>query len=41
MIHGDFHFLGNIFFAPNDVRPQVIDWSEAKPGLGPTTSPTA
>jgi hypothetical protein len=35
LIHGDFHFLGNVFFAPNDVRPKVIDWSEAKPGLGP------
>lgn len=35
VIHGDFHFLGNIFFTPNDVRPKVIDWSEAKPGLGP------
>jgi aminoglycoside phosphotransferase (APT) family kinase protein len=35
LIHGDFHFLGNIFFAANDVRPKVIDWSEAKPGLGP------
>jgi aminoglycoside phosphotransferase (APT) family kinase protein len=35
LIHGDFHFLGNIFFRPADVRPKVIDWSEAKPGLGP------
>jgi aminoglycoside phosphotransferase (APT) family kinase protein len=35
LIHGDFHFLGNIFFTPNDVRRKVIDWSEAKPGLGP------
>jgi len=35
LIHGDFHFLGNVFFRPDDVRPKVIDWSEAKPGLGP------
>jgi aminoglycoside phosphotransferase (APT) family kinase protein len=35
LIHGDFHFLGNVFFTPYDVRPKVIDWSEAKPGLGP------
>jgi aminoglycoside phosphotransferase (APT) family kinase protein len=35
LIHGDFHFLGNVFFRPGDVRPKVIDWSEAKPGLGP------
>jgi aminoglycoside phosphotransferase (APT) family kinase protein len=35
LIHGDFHFLGNVFFRPDDVRPKVIDWSEAKAGLGP------
>ena len=35
LIHGDFHFLGNVFFRPDDVQPKVIDWSEAKPGLGP------
>jgi hypothetical protein len=35
LIHGDFHFLGNVFFAPGDARPKVIDWSELKPGLGP------
>lgn len=35
LIHGDFHFLGNIFFADGDPRPKVIDWSELKPGLGP------
>jgi hypothetical protein len=35
VIHGDFHFLGNVFFAPGDTRPKVIDWSELKPGLGP------
>ncbi|WP_350275154.1 phosphotransferase [Kribbella sp. HUAS MG21] len=35
LIHGDFHFLGNIFFTDGDPRPKVIDWSELKPGLGP------
>ena len=35
VIHGDFHLLGNIFFAADDPRPRVIDWSELKPGLGP------
>ncbi|WP_165546527.1 aminoglycoside phosphotransferase family protein [Kribbella soli] len=35
LIHGDFHFLGNIFFADGDPRPKIIDWSELKPGLGP------
>ena len=44
LIHGDFHLLGNIFFAPHSVSasgrasapaPRVIDWSELKPGLGP------
>ncbi|NIK60734.1 phosphotransferase [Kribbella shirazensis] len=35
LIHGDFHFLGNVFFAPGDSRPKVIDWSELKAGLGP------
>jgi phosphotransferase family enzyme len=35
LIHGDLHFLGNVFFAADDPRPKVIDWSELKPGLGP------
>jgi hypothetical protein len=35
LIHGDFHLLGNIFFAEDQSRPRVIDWSELKPGLGP------
>jgi hypothetical protein len=35
LIHGDFHLLGNIFFAADDAPPRVIDWSELKPGLGP------
>lgn len=35
LIHGDFHLLGNIFFAADEPRPRVIDWSELKPGLGP------
>jgi hypothetical protein len=35
LIHGDFHFLGNVFFTGTDARPKVIDWSELKPGLGP------
>jgi aminoglycoside phosphotransferase (APT) family kinase protein len=35
LIHGDFHFFGNIYFADHDPRPRVIDWSELKPGLGP------
>jgi len=35
LIHGDFHLLGNLFFAANEPRPRVIDWSELKPGLGP------
>jgi aminoglycoside phosphotransferase (APT) family kinase protein len=35
LIHGDFHLLGNIFFAPHAPAPRVIDWSELKPGLGP------
>jgi len=35
LIHGDFHFLGNILFTTGDPRPKVIDWSELKPGLGP------
>ncbi|MFI5694645.1 phosphotransferase family protein [Kribbella sp. NPDC051586] len=35
LIHGDFHFLGNVFFTGSDPRPKVIDWSELKPGLGP------
>jgi hypothetical protein len=35
LIHGDFHFLGNVFFQGTDARPKVIDWSELKPGLAP------
>lgn len=35
VIHGDFHLLGNVFFAADESRPRVIDWSEMKPGLGP------
>ncbi|WP_165555588.1 phosphotransferase family protein [Kribbella pittospori] len=35
LIHGDLHFLGNVFFTADDPRPKVIDWSELKPGLGP------
>jgi len=35
LIHGDFHLLGNVFFAAGEPRPRVIDWSELKPGLGP------
>lgn len=35
LIHGDFHLLGNVFFAPHARAPRVIDWSECKPGLGP------
>ena len=35
LIHGDFHLLGNVFFAPHATAPRVIDWSEVKPGLGP------
>ncbi|MEU4287923.1 aminoglycoside phosphotransferase family protein [Kribbella sp. NPDC026596] len=35
LVHGDFHFLGNIFFTTGDPRPKVIDWSELKPGLAP------
>ncbi|MGZ0153084.1 aminoglycoside phosphotransferase family protein [Kribbella sp. WER1] len=33
LIHGDFHFLGNVFFGAGNPRPKVIDWSELKPGL--------
>jgi hypothetical protein len=35
LIHGDFHVLGNIFLASDGRAPRFIDWSEAKPGLGP------
>lgn len=38
LLHSDFHLLGNIFLAKdvNDVEPvKVIDWAQAKPGLGP------
>ncbi|MFI6829531.1 phosphotransferase family protein [Kribbella sp. NPDC050241] len=35
LVHGDLHFLGNVFFSADDPRPKVIDWSELKPGLGP------
>lgn len=33
LAHGDFHFFGNIFFAPGEPLPRVIDWSELKPSL--------
>lgn len=33
LTHGDFHFFGNIFFAPGEAEPRVIDWSEVKAGL--------
>lgn len=36
LIHGDFHLLGNIFFARADSSSlKAIDWAQAKPGLGP------
>ncbi len=38
LLHGDFHLLGNIFLAKdvNNTEPvKVIDWAQAKPGLGP------
>lgn len=35
LVHGDFHLMGNIFFAAGEPMPRVIDWSELKPGLGP------
>ncbi len=34
LIHGDFHLVGNVFLKAG-APPRVIDWSEAKPGLGP------
>lgn len=33
LIHGDFHLMGNVFFADGKALPRVIDWSELKPGL--------
>ncbi len=33
LTHGDFHFFGNIFLAPGEAAPRVIDWSEVKAGL--------
>ena len=36
LIHGDFHLLGNVFFARADsLSLKAIDWAQAKPGLGP------
>ncbi len=36
LIHGDFHLLGNVFFArAHGSSLKVIDWAQAKPGLGP------
>jgi hypothetical protein len=38
LLHGDFHLLGNIFIAKESptVHPiKVIDWGQAKRGLGP------
>jgi Phosphotransferase enzyme family len=35
LVHGDFHLMGNLFFAAGEPMPRVIDWSELKPGLGP------
>lgn len=38
LLHGDFHLLGNIFIAKEstNVSPiKVIDWGQAKRGLGP------
>lgn len=37
LLHSDFHLLGNVFLAKdvNAVEPvKVIDWAQAKPGLG-------
>ena len=36
LLHGDFHLLGNVFFArAGNTSLKVIDWAQAKPGLGP------
>ncbi|MCB0080068.1 MAG: hypothetical protein KDE47_04020 [Caldilineaceae bacterium] len=37
LLHGDFHVLGNVFAAQLGDRRvlKIIDWSEAKRGLGP------
>lgn len=35
LLHGDFHLMGNVFFAEGEAVPRVIDWSELKPGLPP------
>lgn len=38
LLHGDFHLLGNVFIArqPDAASPiKVIDWGQAKRGLGP------
>lgn len=38
LIHGDFHLLGNVFIAKDATNPypiKVIDWGQAKRGLGP------
>lgn len=37
LIHGDFHLLGNIFFARNSATQpaiKVIDWAQSKRGIG-------
>jgi hypothetical protein len=34
LIHGDFHLVGNVFLKAG-APPRAVDWSEAKPGLGP------
>lgn len=37
LIHGDFHLLGNIFFAKDSAtqpRLKIIDWAQCKRGLG-------
>ncbi len=38
LLHGDFHLLGNIFFAKDidaETPVKIIDWAQVKPGLGP------
>lgn len=38
LLHGDFHLLGNIFFAKDtnsETLVKVIYWAQVKPGLGP------
>ena len=35
LLHGDFHLLGNTFFAPRDATTiKVIDWAQHKRGIG-------